>query len=290
MREKFKKRSSININTTSKKRKSRGDATDMSDFMRKNSAVFDLEDSIFKKKEGQRDSIILNRKNSMIRQTSKEKQSKGNEYVSSEEGEGGKGQSKKVKKEALELTELIEMFFSEEYIEDYNCSNCKKKTIIKKFFRIVKFPEILVISLKRFEFYPRIRKIKKNVKIGSSNIDLRKYVHKNSNESNPITPVQVQSNVMNNEKPIFFVHKNLNPGDSDMEQNLYSLRGYIEHHGNMNKGHYIAFMKQMIDSEKEQWLLKNDDEVYVVENHENYLKVDNRTVYSLFYQTEKQRI
>ena len=199
-------------------------------------------------------------------------------------------QGKKKAKPPVILEDLIKLFFCEEYIEDFHCSKCQKKTMIKKSYRIVKQPEILVLSLKRFEYYPKIRKINRQIVMNSPDLDLRRYIHKKSLETEGIHPEQVESGVLGREKSIFQVQKNLNPAKSDISPLTYELRSYIEHHGRMNKGHYVSYVKQQDGTDNEQWFLKNDDEVFLVENHDRYLEEANKYVYSIFYQIKKTHL
>lgn len=302
MREKFKKshvESRRNFPQATKQEKPRKESLHMRE--RRNSAVFDLEDSIFQQNadhEVYSSKKFLNKKSTIRKQVSSDEDGRAEEDRKIQEPgrekqkEEAKEQKQKENKlEPILLTELIEAFFSEEYIEDYNCSNCKKKTIIRKIYKIIKQPEILIISLKRFEFYPKIRKIKRSIIMGSPEVDLRKYIYSNLvSEQAGLTPNQVQSNVVDQKPQTFFSNKHIFAEDSDLDQNMYQLKAYIEHHGKMNKGHYVSFVKKTHDLEHEEWLLKNDDSVFTVVNHGNYLQEKNEAVYSMFYQMEKQRI
>jgi uncharacterized UBP type Zn finger protein len=279
-------------------RRARGKTLEMNEFRRRNSGIFGLGDSLFQKSELdeslQHQVSILNRKKSIVNpKNGKEVKQKafdpGDNDTKNEQDLSSQKDQKKKKKEPVPLKDLIEMFFSEEYIEDFNCSKCKKKVIIKKTYRIVKQPEILIISLKRFEYYPKIKKINRSILINTDDLDLRKYFHKGSTES-PIIPNQVESGVLGREKSFFKVQKHLDPKKSDLSACTYEMRAYIEHHGNMNKGHYVSYVKQSDDTDQENWFLKNDDSVYLVKMHHEYLKQSNKYVYSIFYQLQKTHL
>ena len=304
MREKFKKGNARNRRESERAmREEDEDAQDARDRQRRGSAVFDLGDSIFQNSselDFYNSNKILNRKSTIRKNIDlddegqrRKAQEPGSDMHAIEENDEKSKEDKKMKKkkEPILLTKLIESFFSEEYIEDYKCSNCKRKTIIRKIYKIIKQPEILIISLKRFEFYPKIKKIRRSVVMGTQEVDLRKYIYSNIvSQDRGLTPNQVQSNVVNDDSPAFFSGKHIFAEDSDLDQNVYQMKAYIEHHGKMNKGHYVSFIKRKIDHETEEWLLKNDDSVYSVINHANYLQEKNETVYSIFYQMEKKRI
>ena len=283
------------------RRVSRRNPSQMKEFMRKNSSVFELEDSIYNNKNFQNlknNSKILNRKkffNDEKEHNNKEKTSSKSDNSLNEIEENidiNKDVKKKKKdKTPVLLTDLIDMFFSEEYIEDYTCSNCQERTMIKKMYKIIFQPNILVISIKRFVYYPRIKKFNRRIIINTEDLDLLKYAYKTKKDAKNVSKSsnQVESNIIQSQKPINFIHKNLNLDNPDRMECTYKIRSYIEHSGNMNKGHYYSIIKQKVEDE-EVWLCKNDDEVKIVKDHDNYLQGNNKNVYSLFYKINKKKL
>jgi len=54
------------------------------------------------------------------------------------------------KKKTPLLFDMLNNFYKDEIIDDFQCENCNQKTQVNKAHRVVKFPSVLVILIKRF--------------------------------------------------------------------------------------------------------------------------------------------
>lgn len=119
----------------------------------------------------------------------------------------------KQKDEKITLTDLHSCFRKYTRIEEldvlYECTSCNKKTKVTKSLRLKKLPPVLSIQLKRFEHIGVSSKIDYLVDIPSI-LDIKDYVS-DSNITNQITN--------------------------------YQLFAVICHLGNVNTGHYLAYVK-----------------------------------------------
>lgn len=187
------------------------------------------------------------------------------------------------------LNELIQEFFSEEYICEYRCQFCKKKTIIRKQYKILKEPEILKITLKRFVHFPKMKKINRPVFLGQENFDLKPFLYNYENVCQSVADFDLfESNVeRNNPNASYSNPKSFNRSISTRKVD-YEISSYIEHFGTMDQGHYVAFIKDSnIGSWKENrpedsWILMDDHKVYHIKDHARKMLMYNKTVYSIF--------
>lgn len=105
------------------------------------------------------------------------------------------------------VKKYLEKYFAGETIQDYNCDNCMKKTTVKKRQYIWKFPEILFIFFKRFQWGNVPRKIKGKVAIPFDEVDLS-----------------------------LFCFEGQHVGTKDK----YKMIGQIDHQGEIAQGHYTT--------------------------------------------------
>jgi ubiquitin carboxyl-terminal hydrolase 2/21 len=61
------------------------------------------------------------------------------------------------------LADCLAAFQTEEELDSYKCEKCKKEGKAKKRLAIQRFPKNLVINLKRFQTYPKKRKLKDQI-------------------------------------------------------------------------------------------------------------------------------
>lgn len=104
------------------------------------------------------------------------------------------------------LADCLTVFQSEEELDSYKCEKCKKEARAKKRLSIHRFPKNLVINLKRFQTYPKKKKLKDQI-------------------SYPIFDWKITS-------------------DYNKEVNSYSLLGVIVHDGPIDSGHYVCYSKR----------------------------------------------
>lgn len=162
-----------------------------------------------------------------------------------------------------DLEKLIENYFKVEQIEDFKCSSCKRKCTIEKRSMIWTFPYTLFVYLKRFELYPKVSKKMDKVMIPSSKLNLMKHKQTIKSDREMLTNV-----------PKWADERAFNFGE-------YNLVGYIEHHGKINSGHYIAFVDN-----GNTWNLYNDEKVSKIKaiDREDPFSTGSSEIYILAYE------
>lgn len=148
------------------------------------------------------------------------------------------------------LQESLEQLVKTESIDDYKCSVCDVNRTINKTCKIWRTPSVLFIQLKRFEVLPngRIRKNNLSVDIPLT-IDLSPYCDETMLTENKI-----------NRK--------------------YNLKGFSNHMGSMNGGHYTADCLCIVDNET--WYKFDDSHV----SRNTNKMVDTSNAYILMYEQE----
>lgn len=75
------------------------------------------------------------------------------------------------------LSQCLDLYTKKQKIEDYNCENCKQKTVALIDTRLSKLPDIMIIHLKRFSYHSGyLEKIEDLVTFPLSNLELTKYI------------------------------------------------------------------------------------------------------------------
>ena len=105
----------------------------------------------------------------------------------------------------ITLSDLLNVYFTEEIIFDYKCEKCKRKVNFVRQARLMKAPKVLLIILKRFELYPVERKDKSLVVLPEC-VDMREYLY----------------------------------DAQRAESCLYRLSGAVSQRGELSQGHYTA--------------------------------------------------
>jgi ubiquitin C-terminal hydrolase len=148
------------------------------------------------------------------------------------------------------LQESLEHLVKTESIDNYKCSVCNVNRVINKTCKIWRTPSVLFIQLKRFEVLPngRIRKNNLSVDIPLT-IDLSPYCDETMLTENKI-----------NRK--------------------YNLKGFSNHMGSMNGGHYTADCLCIVDNET--WYRFDDSHV----SRNTNKMVDTSNAYILMYEQE----
>ena len=157
----------------------------------------------------------------------------------------------------ISLDTLLDNYFKRETVTDFFCENCKKKGEIIKKEEIIKFPETLVVNLKRFEFFSFERKLENRVGI-LEEIDLGRFF--------------VGCEGLGKESSAF-VKKSRKKG-------RYRLKSFIEHTGRINHGHYVSYC---FEEKLGVWLLFNDKRVSIPID-DNFFEGCDVGVYMLFYE------
>lgn len=154
--------------------------------------------------------------------------------------------------------ELISNSFEGTTIQGYNCQHCLQEVIVSKRENIIKFPEILVVNIKRFEFFPFARKLVNNV-ILKEEIDLKEFFVDWTDDLS--------------KKGKGFLGK-------EKENGKYKLKAFVEHSGRINVGHYYSYC---YSEEEKRWLIFNDDRVSRVYEHDPVEEMES-DAYVLFFE------
>lgn len=152
------------------------------------------------------------------------------------------------------IEECLNHLIIEDQLDDENRNYCgfcglKNKSINQSL--LWKTPKILVIHIKRFlvnSFGIPTQKINNNVIYPIQNLDMSKYFDSNS------------------------PHKN------NSLYNLFGINIHLSHGGNINRGHYISIVKNMINHN---WYLYNDSSELEKAFKKEHLQ--NSNAYMLFY-------
>ncbi|TKR63015.1 hypothetical protein L596_026903 [Steinernema carpocapsae] len=131
--------------------------------------------------------------------------------------------------------------FSAESIE-VQCVFCKKTQRMSRHTKLWKLPKVLVIQLKRFgEYGNALRKNEVNVRFGK-HLNVKPFMH----------------------------------NQADVSKGVYSLYSVTNHVGNLNSGHYYAYVKNPITR---QWLEFNDEAVKSMSED----SLQSRAAFVLYY-------
>jgi len=151
---------------------------------------------------------------------------------------------------SVKLHHCLDLFAKEEILdgdEKPTCSKCQTRRKCTKKFSIHKFPQILVLHLKRFSPGERFRKLDANVDFALSDLDMSPY---------------------------------LAPGVTTTTSSCnYQLYGVINHSGSAYSGHYNAFCRHPISRN---WHEYNDSRVSNI----NAQRVVSSEAYLLFYESK----
>lgn len=155
------------------------------------------------------------------------------------------------------MGDLVWNYFKDEVIEDYHCDKCKQKTRIKKTQRIFKFPEILLVFIKRFRFFPEMEKIASLVEVPKEIFDLGDFIYG-------------EQKLSQTTKEFLLEQK---------EHSAYQLIGLIEHYGSIDFGHYVSIC---LDELSQNWVLFNDEKTSNVDPKKDVF-VANSDIYVMVF-------
>ncbi|KAG1658003.1 Ubiquitin carboxyl-terminal hydrolase 4 [Nymphon striatum] len=156
------------------------------------------------------------------------------------------------KSDSITLYHCLEAFGESESLDELNpwfCSECCKNQSAVKTLTVWRYPDTIMVYLKRFVFHDQV----------STKLD---------------------------NQVIFPVHDDLELGEfvsgpshfNNMDSsNLYTLQSCVSHFGGMNSGHYTGYSKHAVTGE---WYYFNDETVVKKEPQDE----DRRNAYILFYQ------
>uniref|UniRef100_A0A915PZW7 Ubiquitin carboxyl-terminal hydrolase n=1 Tax=Setaria digitata TaxID=48799 RepID=A0A915PZW7_9BILA len=177
------------------------------------------------------------------------------------------------------VEEALHAFIKPEVLEgsnQYYCEGCKRKQNALKGLRIIKFPYLLSIQLKRFDFdCNTLHRIKLNDKMTfPALLNLNEFVYDATRSEPPKKMSWASAVSMPRKKDEPTTSK---PSVSDYEQNdghldeqevdmllkrdgpfLYELFSVMVHQGSASGGHYFAYIKNM---DQDKWFCFNDSSV-----------------------------
>ncbi|XP_072034275.1 LOW QUALITY PROTEIN: uncharacterized protein [Amphiura filiformis] len=149
----------------------------------------------------------------------------------------------------LTLRDCFQAFTESELLDEHNpwfCPNCKKPQCARKTIAIRRFPETLIVYLKRFVFH----------QFTSTKLDNK-------------VLFQIESLDVSE----FLCHEAALEGSN----HIYDLQSAVCHFGGVNAGHYTSYVKNPLTNT---WQYCNDETV----NHQEPTEADSSNVYILFYQ------
>jgi ubiquitin C-terminal hydrolase len=148
--------------------------------------------------------------------------------------------------EPPKLEDLLRGDMESEMIEDYQCDNCKGRTQARRWARIWRLPQVVVVVLKRFT--PDGRKIHTRLAdLGGPGLNFAPYF----SEASPERRGEVE----------------------------YALKGIVDHHGSAGGGHYTAQCLQDLT-----WYLYDDEGVIEMPGNKPSRPHVGDSTYMLFFE------
>merc|ERR1712194_185411 len=189
---------------------------------------------------------------------------------------------------SITLEECLDSFAKEEKIPEVFCSKCQEFRVQTKRMSIWRFPPMVMIHLKRFQFTQHMkRKLRDLVVFPIEGLDMSRIIVPVSSPSNkankhdqPKKEAARDQDVDNSTSDTneFFggnFHP-LSPNNCGRTESLYDLYGVFPPQGALSGGHYVASLKSDVDG---QWRLFNDAQVYEIHSKD----VVDSSAYILFY-------
>nr|CDP92139.1 Bm5601 [Brugia malayi] len=165
------------------------------------------------------------------------------------------------------VEEALHAFIKPEVLEgsnQYYCEGCRRKQNALKGLRIIKFPYLLSIQLKRFDFdCNTLHRIKLNDKMTfPALLNLNEFVY-DATKSEPPKKISWASAV--SVSRFFFISNNGHLDEQEVDMLLkrdgpflYELFSVMVHQGSASGGHYFAYIKNM---DQDKWFCFNDSNV-----------------------------
>jgi len=191
---------------------------------------------------------------------------------------------------SITLEECLDSFAKEEKIPEVYCSACQDFRIQTKRMSIWRFPPLVMIHLKRFQFTQHMkRKLRDLVVFPIEGLDLSRIIAPGSSpsktngedtckkvdEAQDTEDGDDNNTVGSNEFSRGSFHP-LSPNNNGRNESLYDLYGVVHHQGALSGGHYVASLKSEFDGK---WRLFNDAQIYELNSHD----VVDPSAYILFY-------
>jgi ubiquitin C-terminal hydrolase len=185
----------------------------------------------------------------------------------------GSGRQRSSRVKCTTLEDCLKSFTEKEILDDENrfmCDCCKKRQRCEKRLTVHRWPSILVIHIKRFQYTTYSReKLSTSVIFPTKGLDLRPYF------SHPEDPIEVNSQVSGS------------GGSSGCDRNssIYDLYGVSNHMGGLGGGHYTASCRHdHLGGAENKWFLYNDSNVSPLSDES---ELQGSVAYVLFYKQRK---
>ncbi|KAL7541598.1 hypothetical protein ACHAXR_011053, partial [Thalassiosira sp. AJA248-18] len=191
---------------------------------------------------------------------------------------------------SITLEECLDSFAKEEKIPEVYCSKCQDFRVQTKRMSVWRFPPLVMIHLKRFQFTQHMkRKLRDLVVFPIEGLDMSRIVAPGSSPPAPKTngdnhskreeegqDKDGESNTAGAEE---FFGGNFHPlsrNNCGRTESIYDLYGVVHHQGALSGGHYVASLKSEFDGK---WRLFNDAQIYELNSRD----VVDPSAYILFY-------
>lgn len=186
----------------------------------------------------------------------------------------------------LSIVECLQRYTAPEKLA-FSCSNCQKSTPATKHYSFKQLPRVLTIQLKRFEHTVKTtRKINTFVHF-PSRLDMSPYttyaVKCRRNPAEVSSSLSSTASLVSSQPatPITPLSPSITKAEPSDPGFYYNLFCVIHHIGDLESGHYIAFVKS-----RDQWFQIDDDNITCVD-----IKLAlSSTAYMLFYSREYSSI
>jgi len=196
---------------------------------------------------------------------------------------------------SITLEECLDSFAEEEKIPEVFCSKCQDFRIQTKRMGIWRYPPLIMIHLKRFQFTQHMkRKLRDLVVFPIEGLDMSRIVAPSSSSKEATNSsagdnghdseqeaqdqddddtINTDGSMNDNSRGSFHPLSKNNCGRTE---SLYDLYGVVHHQGALSGGHYVASLKSEFDGK---WRLFNDAQIYELNSRD----VVDPSAYILFY-------
>ena len=197
---------------------------------------------------------------------------------------------------SITLEECLDSFAKEEKIPEVYCSKCQDFRVQTKRMSLWRFPPLIMIHLKRFQFTQHMkRKLRDLVVFPIEGLDMSRIVAPGSSasftkangEDNPKKDEAQDGDSTTVDTEVFFDAVATEPfsggsfhplsrNNCGRTESIYDLYGVVHHQGALSGGHYVASLKSEFDGK---WRLFNDAQIYELNSRD----VVDPSAYILFY-------
>jgi len=189
---------------------------------------------------------------------------------------------------SITLEECLDSFAKEEKIPEVYCSKCQDFRIQTKRMSIWRFPPLVMIHLKRFQFTQHMkRKLRDLVVFPIEGLDMSRIIapgscppkangEESSKKAEENKEQEGDSNTVDTAEFFGGSFHPLSRNNCGRTESIYDLYGVVHHQGALSGGHYVASLKSEFDGK---WRLFNDAQIYELNSRD----VVDPSAYILFY-------